>query len=96
MAAIAISHPHYYSSMVEWSHAFDGAPIYVHAADRPWVMRPDPHIVFWEQETLPLLGGLTLIRCGGHFAGGQVLHWPASKQAEPLKQSPQVPPGQPL
>ena len=20
-------------------------------------------------------GGLTLIRCGGHFAGGQVLHW---------------------
>lgn len=34
--AIAISHPHYYSSMVEWSHAFD-APIYLHAADRRWV-----------------------------------------------------------
>ena len=22
-----------------------------------------------------LFGGLTLIRCGGHFAGGTVLHW---------------------
>ena len=38
--AIAISHPHYYSSMIEWSRAFD-APIILHAADRQWVMRPD-------------------------------------------------------
>src|SRR5437879_2285869 len=29
--AIAISHPHFYSSMVEWSHAFGGVPIYLHA-----------------------------------------------------------------
>ncbi|MCX6049210.1 MAG: MBL fold metallo-hydrolase, partial [Chloroflexi bacterium] len=42
LAAIAISHPHYYSSMVEWSHAFGNAPIYLHAADRVHVMRPDP------------------------------------------------------
>ena len=41
ISAIAISHPHYYSSMVEWSRAFD-APIYLHAADRQWVMRADP------------------------------------------------------
>jgi hypothetical protein len=73
--AIAISHPHFYSSMAEWSGVFD-APIYLHVDDRPWVMRPDPAIVFWEGETLPLLGGTTLIRCGGHFTGGQVLHWP--------------------
>lgn len=73
--AIAISHPHFYSSMVKWSHVFD-APIYLHANDRRWVMRPDPAIVFWEGETVPLLGGMTLIRCGGHFTGGQVLHWP--------------------
>ena len=26
LGAIAISHPHYYASMVEWSRAFDGAP----------------------------------------------------------------------
>ena len=51
ISAIAISHPHYYSSMVEWSRAFGGVPIYLHAADRQWVMRPDPAIVFWEGET---------------------------------------------
>ncbi len=48
ISAIAISHPHYYGSMVEWSRAFGGAPIYLHAADRQWVMRPDNAIVFWE------------------------------------------------
>lgn len=76
IAAIAISHPHYYSSMVAWSEAFHGAPIYLHAADREHVMRPDPAIVFWEGETLSLLDDLTLIRCGGHFEGGTVAHWP--------------------
>jgi hypothetical protein len=74
ISAIAISHPHYYSSMVEWAHALD-ATIYLHAADREWVMRPDPSIAFWEGETQRLGDGLTLIRCGGHFAGGTVLHW---------------------
>ena len=44
VAAIAISHPHYYSTMVEWSHAFGGAPIHLHAADRQWIMRPDPAV----------------------------------------------------
>jgi hypothetical protein len=77
VAAIAISHPHYYSSMVEWSRAFGDVPVYLHAADRRWVMRPDPVIRFWEEETLRLGDGLTLIRCGGHFAGGTVVHWAA-------------------
>ena len=75
LSAIAISHPHYYSSMVEWSRAFGGAPIYLHADDRQWVMRPDPAIVFWEGNELELGEGLTLLRLGGHFAGAQVLHW---------------------
>jgi hypothetical protein len=77
ISAIAISHPHYYASMVEWSRAFGGAPIYLHADDRQWVMRPDNAVVLWEGEARRLVGGLTLIRCGGHFAGGTVLHWPA-------------------
>jgi glyoxylase-like metal-dependent hydrolase (beta-lactamase superfamily II) len=72
--AIAISHPHFYTSMVEWSRAFD-APIHLHAADRVWIMRPDPAIKLWDGETLALLPGVTLIRCGGHFPGGTVLHW---------------------
>jgi hypothetical protein len=72
--AIGISHPHFYTSMVEWSRAFE-APIHLHAADRDWIMRPDPAIRLWEGETLPLWQGMTLIRCGGHFPGGTVLHW---------------------
>jgi glyoxylase-like metal-dependent hydrolase (beta-lactamase superfamily II) len=74
VAAIAISHPHYYSAMVEWAHAF-GCPIHLHEAERQWVMRPDPSIRFWSGETMSLGGGLTLVRCGGHYEGGQVLHW---------------------
>ncbi|MEZ4591484.1 MAG: MBL fold metallo-hydrolase [Chloroflexota bacterium] len=74
--AIAISHPHYYSSMVEWADAFD-APIYLHAADQQWVMRPDTAVQFWQGETKSLWDGLTLIRGGGHYAGGTLLHWPA-------------------
>lgn len=75
ISAIAISHPHYYTSMVEWSRAFD-CPIYLHAADREWVMRPDPANEFWDGETKQIGHGLTLIHCGGHFEGGTVLHWP--------------------
>ena len=74
LSAIAISHPHYYTTMVEWSRAF-GCPIHLHADDAKWAMRPDPAIRFWQGETKKLLPGLTLIRCGGHFAGGTVLHW---------------------
>ncbi|MDE2515224.1 MAG: MBL fold metallo-hydrolase [Rhodospirillales bacterium] len=75
LRGIAISHPHYYTSCVSWSRAFDDAPVYLHAADREWVMRPDPCQVFWEGETRMIADGLTLIRAGGHFPGGTVLHW---------------------
>jgi glyoxylase-like metal-dependent hydrolase (beta-lactamase superfamily II) len=74
LAAIAISHPHYYSAMVEWARAF-GCPILLHEADIVHVARPDPAVQAWSGETHVLGGGLTLIRCGGHFAGAQVLHW---------------------
>jgi glyoxylase-like metal-dependent hydrolase (beta-lactamase superfamily II) len=78
--AIAVSHPHLVGSLVEWSHAFDGAPIYWHAANREWVGRPDPAYLFWESETQPLWDGVTLVRCGGHFPGSSVLHWSAGAQ----------------
>jgi hypothetical protein len=71
--AIAISHPHYYSAMVEWAHRFD-CPVLLHEDDREWVMRPDPAIELWSGETRALGDGLTLLRLGGHFAGGTVLH----------------------
>ena len=73
--AIAISHPHYYTTMVEWSRAFKNAPIHVHADDKQWIVRPHENIRFWSGDTLPLFGGLTLIHLPGHFDGFQVLHW---------------------
>jgi glyoxylase-like metal-dependent hydrolase (beta-lactamase superfamily II) len=75
ISAIAISHPHFYSSVVEWSYALGKVPIYIHSADRRWVMRPDPVIQFWDGETRTIGEGMTLVRCGIHFEGGQVLHW---------------------
>jgi glyoxylase-like metal-dependent hydrolase (beta-lactamase superfamily II) len=72
--AIAISHPHFYTTMVEWARAFT-ARVHLHSADKQWIMRPDPAVELWEGETLQLWDGVTLIRCGGHFEGGTVLHW---------------------
>ena len=74
--AIAISHPHYYSGMLEWSRALGGIPILLHAADSEWVLRPDSAVENWDGDAYELPGGLTLLRLGGHFAGGTVLHWP--------------------
>jgi glyoxylase-like metal-dependent hydrolase (beta-lactamase superfamily II) len=74
IAAIAISHPHYYAGMVDWANAF-GATVLLHEADRAHVMRPDPAIAFWSGETRMIAPGVTLLRLGGHFAGATVLHW---------------------
>jgi hypothetical protein len=74
LQAIAISHPHFYTSMTEWSRAFD-VPVHVHAADREWIMRSDGQLKLWEGETLKLLPDVTLIRGGGHFSGSSMLHW---------------------
>jgi hypothetical protein len=76
ISSLAISHPHMYGSMVAWSHAFGQAPIRLHAASERWIMRPDPVVEFWDEESHQLVQGVTLYRCGGHFAGSTVLHWP--------------------
>ena len=65
ISAIAISHPHFYASMVAWSHAFGGVPIHLHADDRQWVMRPDPVVAFWDGETREVCPGVTLLRSAG-------------------------------
>ncbi len=75
LAAIAISHPHFYGAMIEWSRAFGDIPVYVHAADRQWVTRRG-NVRLWDGDTLEILPGRTLINCGTHFPGGTVLHWP--------------------
>jgi glyoxylase-like metal-dependent hydrolase (beta-lactamase superfamily II) len=75
LAAIAISHPHYYSSMVEWSEAFGGVPIYLHSADEQWI-RASGNTRLWDGDTTEILPGRTLVNPRVHFAGGSVLHWP--------------------
>ena len=77
LAGIAISHPHYYSGMVEWARRF-GCPIHLHADDARWIMRPDPAVELWEGEAKELGDGLTLAalrrpfrrRHGAALAGG--------------------------
>lgn len=78
LSAVAISHPHYYGAMVEWGRAFD-CPVYLHEDDAGWVQRPDPVLHFWAGERLSLECGAALIRCGGHFPGGTVMHVPAMR-----------------
>lgn len=73
---LSVSHPHFYGSMIEWSHAFGGAPVYIPTADREWVVRPDDAVQYYDG-TLEVWPGSTLVQCGGHFEGSAVLHWAA-------------------
>lgn len=75
LVAIGLSHPHYYTTIVEWSRAFGNVPVYIHQDDAEWIMRPDPAIHLWEGETIAITPSCTMIRCGGHYPGGSVLHW---------------------
>jgi hypothetical protein len=76
LKAIAVSHPHYYTTMVAWSRAFGNIPIYVHEATQKWVMYPDENIQFWSGKCKELFAGMKLILTPGHFKGFQVLHSP--------------------
>ncbi|NRA88188.1 MAG: hypothetical protein HRU28_12540 [Rhizobiales bacterium] len=72
--AIAISHPHYYSNAADWATEFN-IPIYIHHDDKEWFQDDDDNVLFWQGDTLNLEDDLTLIKCGGHFNGGTILHW---------------------
>ena len=52
LKAIAVSHPHYYGAVADWSEAFGGVPIYLHGDDAPMVTRPHPAIVPWTGEAI--------------------------------------------
>lgn len=40
LSAIVVSHPHYYSTHLEWARAFD-CPVYLAAEDRAWLAQTD-------------------------------------------------------
>jgi glyoxylase-like metal-dependent hydrolase (beta-lactamase superfamily II) len=74
IGTIAISHPHFYSAMVEWADRFD-ARILLHEDDRDWVMRPSRRIEHWSGERARAGDGVELVRLGGHFPGATVALW---------------------
>jgi len=79
--AISASHPHFYGIAVEWSRAFGDAPIHLPIADSEWVMRDDAPYLFYEEEVEPV-PRVKILRCGGHFDGSAVLHWPAGAEGK--------------
>jgi len=80
LTAIAISHPHYYGVLAEWSGAFGGVPVWIHEADREWLGRTDDRVRLWSGDRMTISPGITLVNCGVHFAGGAVLHWAAGDE----------------
>ena len=63
--AIAISHPHYYTTLVEWSRAFR-APVFIHEGDRRWVARLEDAVTFWD-------GGVVIFfPASGLFIAGDI------------------------
>lgn len=75
LKAIAISHPHFYATNAVWSATFGNVPVYIHESDKQWVMWEHNNVQYWNGDKLRILEGATLIRLGGHFSGGQILHW---------------------
>ena len=78
LKAIVISHPHYYTTYVEWASAFE-CPVYTHYHDKEW-LEPfaDQSLLvnkLIKEDTKTIIDGVTAIRTGGHFDGSLVLHW---------------------
>jgi glyoxylase-like metal-dependent hydrolase (beta-lactamase superfamily II) len=77
--AIAISHPHYFTTITEWSERFGNAPVYINSHDAEWMGRKPAQTILWKDDELELWDGMKLVRCGGHFPGACVLHVPDGK-----------------
>lgn len=74
--AIVISHPHYYTTHVEWARRFN-CPVYLSNEDSKWLERTDVKDVrkMIHGSTETILEGVTAVKTGGHFDGSLVLHW---------------------
>lgn len=75
LAGIVISHPHYYSTHVEWAEAFN-CPVYLALEDEQWIARRSKHQVFIDQirTRISINGnetGIEVIKLGGHFPGSR-------------------------
>lgn len=75
LKAIVISHPHFYTTHLEWASAFE-CPVYTNGDDSGWLARRDTEgrrkLVRGVNEIVP---GVTAIQAGGHFDGSSFLLW---------------------
>ena len=75
LKAIAISHPHFYTTMVRVGARLrlpDPSQRRRQGLDHAAGSRRS---IYGKATRFKLWDGVTLIRCGGHFDGGSVLHW---------------------
>lgn len=80
LKAIVISHPHYYSTHLQWARTF-GCPVYLAAEDEEWLAQTDAERqIFLKRGTtekrVTVSGqdsGATILKLGGHFPGSLVL-----------------------
>lgn len=76
LKAIAISHPHFYSTHLVWAKEFD-CPVYLAKDDTEWLNTTDIQSkrIFFESDVQMILPGVNMVKLGGHFPGSSVLHW---------------------
>ncbi|KAI9026365.1 hypothetical protein DFJ74DRAFT_717552 [Hyaloraphidium curvatum] len=86
LAAIVVSHPHFYGGMATWAKELGGCPVFVHRRDEGWIPEADrAAVTFWDGEQLPIFGepsrdsaggrkvaGAEAVHVGGHFEGSTV------------------------
>lgn len=74
--AMIVSHPHFYTSMLDWAEEFE-CPLYLAADESGWLCRTDKgnRIKWIHSTTEEILPGVNAIKLGGHFPGSMVLHW---------------------
>ncbi|KAI1349136.1 beta-lactamase-like protein [Xylaria sp. FL0043] len=72
LKAIVISHPHYYSTHLEWARAFD-CPVYLAAEDQEWLTQRDESRQVFITEPETRIFGTTVLKLGGHFPGSLVM-----------------------
>ncbi|OQV09880.1 hypothetical protein CLAIMM_13958 [Cladophialophora immunda] len=80
IAAIVISHPHYYTTMLHWAEAF-GCPVYLSCEDEEWLLRKGEAQRLWKGKELELLNGhFKVVKLGGHFPGSSVMLWKSERK----------------
>lgn len=83
LKAIVISHPHFYTTHLDWAKAFD-CPVYVTRDDEEWLNREDEEgrrkSVRGVTKIEEVGGEVTMIQAGGHFDGSSFLLWEKEKK----------------